>query len=154
MRRIVFIFITVVLFVACSDKGNEPKEEMYAGITTTDDTGLVLSIVDDDWCYDKDSITTGSKISAKLIPTEFSFYPAYPNPCSTEVRMQFGVPAQTYIEFYLKSNDRKTVFSLLKTFEAGYYELLIDVEPAPAGIYRCYMNAGDFSCYGDIQIVK
>lgn len=152
MCRIIFIFILVALFVACSDKSTEPVDLGYSGITITDDTGLVLSVDDDDWCYLHDTIKTETNPAAKIIPLSYSFYAAYPNPCNTVVYIQFGLPVISSVDIKFVSNERDTVFKYNKSLEAGYYELMVDVQPAPAGLYRCFMNAGDFSCYGDIQV--
>jgi hypothetical protein len=161
-----FSFILVIsVILNCSDKSNEFFDPSYwsgpyKGITFTDQFGIQLQVDPDDWCLDYNSINNYSS----LVPTiqgNYAFIPAYPNPVDREdgtINIVFYTKIESNIEISVKNQD----YNIIKVLADGIYKRgLHELEwnllnnlgnKVSTGIYRCYMYANNFSCYGDIWI--
>jgi hypothetical protein len=161
--KISFI-IAMCLFINCSEKSNEFFDPSYwsgpyKGITFTNQFGAQLKIDPDDWCVSQ----TNSNNSSTVLPTaeSYAFIPAFPNPVSREnenLTIRFYTSEESNIKITINSDKLFTIKLLTdRIFERGLHEIEWDLKndignKVPAGIYRCYMKAEDFSCHGDIWI--
>jgi hypothetical protein len=78
-------------------------------------------------------------------PTEYSISQNYPNPFNPTTRIKFALPkrALTKIVIYdLLGREIQTLIN--KELEAGYYEITIDANNLPTGVYFYRIQSGDF----------
>ncbi len=130
----------------------------YQGITVTDKFGFILKEDESDWCINQLSLDTNGSVVNNVF---YAFFPAYPNPVDREkesIKLVFFTGQDSRIKLLIKDGDDKTVITLVDTIcVRGLYEIEWDFKnqlgvKVPSGIYRCYMNAQDFTCQGDIWI--
>lgn len=103
-KRIFLIFL--ILLVNC-DEPEGPFDPTYfldgfKGITFTDEFGFILKIDPNDWCFPFYDLG-----SSYTIPKSFSFYPAYPNPVTSDnsTTFQYSLPKSGYVEIVIKNNS-------------------------------------------------
>jgi len=160
-KYIFFLFGAVAIFIlviACSSSdpaGPVDENEIdISGITETDTEGNVLGGDLTDWCY------TSSKNADGIIPDEYAFYPAYPNPNCGTVTLAYDLPQQDSIHIYIIDTSGSVVTELVnETQDAGSYELTWEHESlgghiTDGGMYRAVMDCDGFECTGDIQSAR
>jgi hypothetical protein len=92
----------------------------------------------------------------KIIPSEWSLAPAYPNPFNPVTTISFGVP-ETLHAMSLRVFDVNG--RLIETFidgniKAGVHTIEWDATRLPSGMYFVKMNAGSFSDSQKLILVK
>jgi hypothetical protein len=155
------LILSTCILVSCSED-NRPLGPTvhYRGITVTnEDSPVPISIDPEDWCF-KVGIpqSQGDSIPSDVLPSQYSLGPAYPNPASAIVTIPFGLPISSHVTIYILLAPGVVVREIVdEPLNAGMHVAdwpldNQDGEPLPRGIYRCVIEAGDFSCFGDIQI--
>jgi len=147
---------SLLLLTQCSDEnvtGTGTEEKALEGITLTSETGTVMGGDTDDWCY-----IAGTPKPGDVIPNHYSMYPAYPNPCYDDISFQYDLPLMVDVKIAILNAAGDTVRTIVNTGQtAGSYTLNWDLHDnsgttvAP-GLYRCHLEAGDFTCSGDIEV--
>ena len=134
----------------------------FGDITSTDAQGTIVGAADpSDWgCLGEQPGAAGVPI---LLPTQFCFEPAYPNPATGAVRLSFSVPRASLVSvtLYGQKHGLRSAY-LVRTLSegnlaAGRFEVLWDGNDeqgarVPAGLYRAVMTVPDGTICGDIEI--
>ena len=121
--------------------------EDFDGILETDESGVVIGGDEGDWC----------PVSVSG-PAEVGLFPAFPNPATVTVTIRWSVPTASHVSIKLIDSNCILVRTLVDgIMSAGLHSVTWDTMDETAqlvspGIYRCVMNSGDVSCYGDIQL--
>lgn len=165
IRSTLVLFIGLILITVwgCSEDGennpttfsNPGDQDVLidiSGITETGIAGEISHNDPDDWCVPAKTVNEGG------LPTEFAFYPAYPNPSYQQVLIHYDLPAPVIVNIGvvdIKGN-------LVRTLEngdqpAGVYVTSWDRtdeegNEVDTGLYRVIMEAGDFVCHGDLKL--
>jgi hypothetical protein len=161
---IISFVLMELITTGCSEKSNEFFDPSYwsgpyKGITFTDACGLTQKDDPDDWCVYYGE--TDDPYQVAPIGGSYVFMPAYPNPVKRDngyLTFRFFTDKESKIKITIDDDMQQTVKIFVdSTFSRGLYELPWDLKndlgkKVPGGIYRCYMFAQDFSCYGDIWI--
>ena len=165
VHRLLFVMLMVVFglfLVQCSDDDNPVDSTgpdtgdtliVIDGITETDDLGYIIGGDLNDWCYDF------TKNSKGPVPSTFALYPAFPNASYYYINLIYDLPLMTDVYIRVIDSTAAVVRDLVDTAQVmGQYVTgwnLLDtagVRVAP-GMYRVLMNAGDFECQGDIEVL-
>ncbi len=153
----IIMLVMVFGLATCSDDDKptipNSQPQKYEGITLTDENGNILGGDTTDWCF--------SAVAGKGgVPAEFALYPAYPNPGTAPIEIVFDLPAAAAVKLFIIDSTGATRCTLVdSTMGAGHYHIAWDTKDEGdhyllPGIYRYRINAGDFECYGDIQIAE
>jgi hypothetical protein len=168
LKSILFIFV-VISICGCKSESNEFFDPSvwsgpYQGITFTDLSGYTLRIDPDDWCVE---VATPTIDTSGLMPIQpmnvgpYAFLPAYPNPVDSKdgiILIVFYTAQSSRVKIFIDDSNFQTVKIIAdRIFNKGLYHIQWDLKnyfdyKVPGGIYRCYMFADDFSCYGDIWV--
>lgn len=178
-RLLLLIIINFLFLINCTQPTQ--TNNIFWGITRTNEIGEIISEDSDDWKHDtnwlyndiylsyKDSLSTPSppdSLPDHLIPINFQFKPAYPNPSSTEFTMKIAFPtfSEVFVAVINQSNDIIKLL-LLRHQVPGILFIqfnLMDDEgnSLSSGIYRCIYRfedkmTGEFGVYhghGDLKV--
>ncbi len=124
-----------------------------SGITQTNDLGIVEGGDLNDWCYTSPKSATGT------LPTEYALYPAFPNASYYYVNLIYDLPVQSVVSLAIMDTSRTVVRTLVNSSQAaGQYVTGWDLRDSlgtrvSPGIYRVLIKAGDFQCFGDIEVL-
>ncbi|MCH9031077.1 MAG: leucine-rich repeat domain-containing protein [candidate division Zixibacteria bacterium] len=120
----------------------------FTGITKTNEIGDVLDSIDPrDWCVSEFDT--------------FLFAPAFPNPATSSVTLQFGTREQGHVavRIYKYFNGAAKVIRTLYEDSVGLiggvvtWDLTDNTETrVPPGIYRAVFETEFECCYGDIEV--
>jgi hypothetical protein len=175
IRSIFVIFIGLILITVwgCSEDGdNNPTMHSTTDTTdTTDTTGPTDTLIDisgitetgiggeirhndpDDWCV------PAKATNEDVLPAEFAFYPAHPNPSYQQILINYDLPVSADVNIRVIDNEK----NLIRTLEngnhpAGAYvtswdRFKEDDLEADTGLYRVIIEAGDFVCHGDLHLI-
>ena len=135
-----------------SKRDINPRQKIhpFQGITETDEVGNIISVDPDDWCYAGE-------------PGVYAFLPAYPNPTEGACTITFVLPEAADVSIMITKwvgDPIRIVRRLVNgEYAAGTHTIVWDGRDDDgdwlgADVYRVLMTAGDFSCYGDIQVVE
>jgi hypothetical protein len=70
------------------------------------------------------------------IPTEFTLYPAYPNPFNPITNIQYGLPKPSYVKLEVYDIMGRSVAELINTFKpAGKHNVIWNANNFNSGIY-------------------
>ena len=133
-------------------KDINPRQKIhpFQGITETDEVGNIISVDPDDWCYATE-------------PGVYAFLPAYPNPTEGACTLTFVLPEAADVNIMITKwvgDPIRIVRRLVNgEYAAGTHTVVWDGRDDDgdllgADVYRVLMTAGDFTCYGDVQIVE
>ncbi len=162
----IWAILIVLLLVQCSNDstgpsdgnnpGNNGQGERFSGITLTDKDGLVLGGDTTDWCYaTAKTVNAGENLP---LPESYALYPAYVNPSGGPIHIDYDLPASSNVHLYIIDTSETVIRDLVNESQAaGHYSAIWDQEDnagdfVSEGIYGCLLEAGDFSCFGDIQV--
>lgn len=155
----VLLPICALLFIQCSESdpvSSETEEDAFDimnEITHTDSEGNVTGGDTSDWCIP----AATSKI--EQLPTEYALYPAYPNPNLGASTIAYDLPEEVMVNIFVTDTSGTVIKELVaETQPVGRYTISWDHRdaneaPAPVGLYRINMTAGDFECYGDLASI-
>jgi hypothetical protein len=153
------LICSLLFLVQCSDDetvmGTDTGSKAFEGITITSEAGTVMGGDSDDWCY-----IAGTPKASDLIPNHYSMYPAFPNPCYDNISFQYDLPLMVDVYITIVNVSGDTVRTLAYYGQApGTYTLDWDLRDnggtaVTPGIYHCLLEAGDFSCSGDIEVTN
>ena len=145
--------IGLIVILSCSDSGTKSEESEYSGITETHETGEVISTDPDDWgCMDSIFQSEPDSGAMNLVPSQFCFGPAYPNPADDATIIPVTVPIKCFVKVYVTDGDGFRLDLLNDTLTPGIHNLAWDCSTASTGIYRAFLEADLWDCYGDVQI--
>jgi hypothetical protein len=159
VRPIVHIlanFLIGMLVVTCSSEKSTSSNNSFCefrGITATDNGGNVISADTKDWCY----APTSQKMSLSSVipvPTSYSLYPAYPNPAQTVSNITFALPKETRVSVTIMGKQGLPVEASEQSYPAGVYRFVWDCSNELSGMYCVRVQAGNFSCGGDIMVAR
>jgi hypothetical protein len=142
---VLFISMSFVLASCNGDKSTGPlgAQCSVSGITSTDAQGTILSTDPDDWCHGGAGPSLG---------------PAFPNPSSPGVSIPYSLTSSLHVTMQIMDHNCHVIRTLvIQQKQAGPYTVLWDGhddsdQPLPPGIYRCVLEAGTFTCHGDIEL--
>ncbi len=153
LRKLVLIVTFGLALFSCSDKGTNPIELFYWGITVTDETGEVLSVDPDDWgCSEPVVQPPDTTTPQGNLPTSYCFDPAYPNPCKDVTRLRFAVPVRSQVIITVSDGLSYLDTICVGVYPAGQYALIWDARGLRNWTYRIAMQAGDWTCHGDVRV--
>jgi hypothetical protein len=90
-----------------------------------------------------------------VIPTEFAYYPNYPNPFNAQTSLRFDVAQQSRVQI--------TIFNIMgqevaqpvdDVYVPGRYRVLYDASGLPSGMYLVKMTAADYTKIGKMMLLK
>ena len=135
------IILLIMVFgqATCSDDDKptipNPQPQGFEGITLTDQDGNILGGDSTDWCLSS-------------------------TPGAAPIEIVFDLPVSVAAQLFIIDSTGATRRTLVdSTMAPGHYHIVGDTKDdggryLPPGIYRCRIIAGDFACYGDIQIAE
>lgn len=103
---------------------------------------------------------TGGGVYAAVPKPIDCLYPAYPNPATGYITIEYSVHAVQAVRLYVLDDKLRVVDTLVNGYQnAGTYLytwLTTSEEWAkfPAGMYRIEMQTGSYYCVGDVQLQK
>ena len=156
----IMVLMAVSLIQCTDDEETNPVDPalpdttlQFSGVTTTDDLGYILDNDTADWCYGAGKSAEGE------LPTEYALYPAFPNPSYYSFNFIYDLPVQSAVHLFIIDTSAAIISELVQeTQPAGRYLTGWDIRDTTGsrvdpGIYRVMLTAGDFECYGDIEVV-
>ncbi len=127
----------------------------FTDITVTDSLGNVISGDRYDWCGG----------CGGLIPSCYSFYPAYPNPATDSIILWYGIPQLSLVSLTIRNIYGQKVITLLdyEQQDPDYHFVTWYLQDwmsnkIPSGIYRARLECFSsdkkliFDCEGDIEV--
>jgi hypothetical protein len=144
--------LTGLASLTCLDSGGTRPSPAcpYAGITSTDAAGNILSDDTSDWC----------PFPRYGIAWAWALYPAVPNPARVSTTIEFGVLSGGMVEIEIKDCSSRTVRAFHGN--AATYTVVWDLTDAsgrrvPPGLYRCFYQVtyphAVYGCSGDIEVL-
>lgn len=177
------LFLTLI-FQACGNKSTEPDDKGtdnsskvdsktgadFSGITYTDETGINTGTEDkDDWnmvlvsgdpAKDTSIVIVRDSLHV-VLPLEFSFLPAYPNPADNgNITIRFNLKVSSCVNLYICDKPGHVINTLIDNQQllAGSYACSYqNTSITNKQILRAYLeitskNGNKYSSYGDIQL--
>jgi len=114
---------------------------------------------DGEWICSGWETISGISTDQTSIPTEFTLYPAFPNPFNPATTITFGLPVASWVKVEVFDIAGRIVRADLKSaptgwYEAGVHELTFDGSDLPSGIYILRLQGGDFSAVKKLILLK
>jgi hypothetical protein len=113
------------------------------------------------WLNSGESLDLWFAESTEIIPTEFEFFDAYPNPFNPMTVLSFQLPVAGRVKLDIVDiNGRKVVAQLaapLKPdgwYPPGAHHILFDGSGLPSGIYLARLTVGDFTRTQKLVLMK
>ena len=103
------------------------------------------------------SIVSTGELSFDIleIPTEFTLYPAYPNPFNPITNIQYGLPEPSYVKIEVYDIMGRSVVELINTFKtAGKHEIIWNANNYNSGIYLIKCSSGSRVLIQKVLLVK
>jgi hypothetical protein len=125
----------------------------FDGITETDDLGYLIGGDLTDWCYNSE------KSTSEEIPSHYALYPAFPNSSYYSFTIIYDLPVASEVHLVVIDTSESVIRELVNEAQpAGRYRSGWDIRDAEGnraepGIYRVIIAAGEFECYGDIEVL-
>jgi len=89
------------------------------------------------------------------IPTEFAYYPNYPNPFNAQTSLRFDVPQQSRVQITIYNIMGQEVARPVDAdYAPGRYHMLYDASGLPSGMYLVKMTAADYTKIGKMMLLK
>jgi hypothetical protein len=89
------------------------------------------------------------------LPTEFAYYPNYPNPFNATTSLRFDVPQQSRVEIAIFNITGQEVARPVDgEYAPGRYHVLFDAAALPSGMYVVRMSAADYTKVGKMMLLK
>lgn len=105
--------------------------------------------------FQVDNTTGMSDNLGQEVPSTFSLSQNYPNPFNPTTVIQFSVPYTTKVMINLYNLLGKEIRTLVnKEYNSGIYELEVNGDNLPSGVYFYRISAGNFSAVKKMQIIK
>ena len=164
------LLLIALLIVGCDNSEDEnPELDNFTGITEIDSDGNIISEDSDDWygseyrnthCVtytESESDISEGVIVETMIPTTYSFLPAFPNPFDSLVSIHYGLHSVSNVKIRIIDRDGNQIQMLVNdTQDAGSYCVSWDGKDDNGDIigselYRLLFRAGDFFSHGDIM---
>ena len=128
--------VTALEFEACVFNGGEPSSSMYDGSVTVQGVGI-----------------SGPEVG--LMPSEFKFYPIYPNPFNNEVTIDFSLPGNGAVDVSVYDINGKLAANLFSgILPGGDHSRCFKLEHCASGIYFFRLQVGEFSSVQKAVYVK
>jgi hypothetical protein len=84
-------------------------------------------------------------ITAVQLPESYTLHQAYPNPFNPSTRIRFALPVSGAVRIRLFNQIGQEVRELVNGFRvAGSYEITLDADGLPSGVYYYRMESGPF----------
>jgi hypothetical protein len=115
-----------------------------AGLASISPDGkyLFFHLNDDIWWVDAEVIKTlnpnlGTSETSNIHQTDIQLFQNIPNPCSSQTSITFELKKSTVLSLSISDFTGRKVKDLInnETYQAGKYEILIDVSTLKSGIY-------------------
>ena len=156
--------LIVTMATGCSILGSD--DDKFEGITVTNEIAEIISVDPNDWCLTEadslclptdttDAADTTIVVGSVLPITCYGFGPAYPNPSSDKVKVEYRVPDSGRVVVWIEapsgvSPSRDTIVN--NSFAAGVHMVEWNATNRKSAIYRFHFQAGGVHCVGDVQI--
>ena len=89
------------------------------------------------------------------LPTEFAYYPNYPNPFNAQTSLRFDVPQQSRVQLAIFNiMGQEVARPVDNVYAPGRYRVLFDAGRLPSGMYLVKMTAADFTKIGKMMLLK
>lgn len=150
------LFVPVFfLFSSCTVEIIDPLDNVYSGITETNETGPdpIGTVDPNDW---KMHINGQEAAEPEKIPLAFDFC-AFPNPSDDYISFQFAPGKTSSVIIFISDKPGSIIDTLVdETFSPGYRKITYDVRGLKSRIYRAYFVATvsdgtKYSSYGDFR---
>jgi len=150
---IISILTSTCLYHGCGDdpvkSGGGNNNIADTSILRTDEFGNILYGDTTDWCYNNP-------------PPGFSFFPAYPNPCTGIIYARFYIPADDTIKLYIKESSGTEHVYVNSYLMAGTYTYTIkdtinEFRNTYQRLYitsKLYQQSAYCRFYGDIRFAE
>ena len=163
MKKLILLIFSFILFNSCSSNDSlfDPTYlgEGFKGITFTFDDPTPYKIDPSDWCYiqrfGKDKGIELVDVEDPIVPTQYSVFPAYPNPSTLggTVTLRFNLPEVANVFISVINKDYQVLTVLLnETLNAGVYFVELNTNIIGSGVYRIVFETVKMECTGDIWI--
>jgi hypothetical protein len=97
------------------------------------------------WSDSSLTLTDVKALKGREIPTEYSISQNYPNPFNPTTKIEFALPQSALTRIVMYDVLGREIQTLVnKELEAGYYEINIDAENFPSGVYFYRIQSGNF----------
>lgn len=91
--------------------------------------------------------------SVSALPAACAVFPAYPNPTSGYIVIPLALPNPDHVRIRILNSRGAMVANLFDgNLTRGYQQVAWNTQGVEHGIYKCYIEVGDFNCQGDIQV--
>jgi hypothetical protein len=90
-----------------------------------------------------------------VIPTEFAYYPNYPNPFNATTALRFDVPQHARVQIVIFNVMGQEVARPVDAdYDVGSYCMLFDARNLPSGMYLVRMTATSYTKIGKMMLIK
>jgi hypothetical protein len=90
-----------------------------------------------------------------VIPTEFAYYPNYPNPFNATTALRFDVPQQSRVQIAIFNiMGQEVARPVDHPYAPGRYSVLFGAGDLPSGVYLVRMSAADYTKIGKMMLIK
>ncbi len=129
-------------FVAGNGNSNSHKEYSYIDSSPTGGTKIQYRIkqIDNDGKYKYSKV-----IEVEVVPKDFALHQNYPNPFNPSTKIRYQLPKQSKIVIKLYNilgSEVKEILNDIK--EPGIYEIEVNANNLPSGVYFYRLQAGSF----------
>jgi len=95
------------------------------------------------------------KSNKKNIPSSYELYQNYPNPFNPLTKIRFDLPEACKVKLSIFDVLGKEIMSLIdKYFEAGSYEVEVDMSSLKSGVYFYKISANKFNKVRKMNLIK
>ncbi|NWF91107.1 MAG: T9SS type A sorting domain-containing protein, partial [Ignavibacteriaceae bacterium] len=96
-----------------------------------------------------------TQISAEVLPVDYVLYQNYPNPFNPATRIKFAVPTGSKITLEIYNQLGELIAQPLNNFfEAGSYDIDVDLSGFATGMYFYKLTSGQFTETKKMMLVK
>lgn len=138
--------------------GADSEVADFVSINTSTGAGSIIGSVGykniSGLAYTETSVSDVKDVGSN-IPLEYALRQNYPNPFNPTTKINFVIPAASFVELKVYDILGREVATLLNEEKpAGYYDVDFDASALPSGIYLYQLNAGNFSETKKMMLLK
>lgn len=101
------------------------------------------------------SFAYSQTVEVDLTPSEFNLSQNFPNPFNPETKINYSVPARSYVAITLYNISGSEVKTLVSGYmEAGTHSVVLNASELPSGVYFYKMTSDNFTAVKKLTLLK
>jgi hypothetical protein len=139
-------------FVKGNGNSNSPKTYYYSDTDPIGGSKFLyrLKQIDNDGQFEY-----SDAVEVILLPMKYSLYQNYPNPFNPTTKIKFAIPEAGRVSLKIFDINGREVFDLVNNFyEAGYYDVELNLSDLSSGTYIYRIQSNNFSVSKKLMLLK